>query len=238
MSSYAVLDNIAHADLKVKTQYSEKSGDNINQALVFPTEFEMLHREYPIFFRQSAEKKFYAIALLGLDANENLFLANETWNARYIPSIQAKGPFTLQQQLGDDRNSEDPLVVFDTSDPRVDDHAGENVFLPHGGYTPYFENILKSLNIMHKGAGVVDDFFDHLTSFDLIEPVKVEVNTNDNHRYIIPDLFTISRDRLANLTAEELYSLNQLNLLEHCFSVLSSLNNVAKIIEMKLLNNQ
>ncbi|WP_053981102.1 SapC family protein [Marinagarivorans algicola] len=238
MSSYAVLDNVAHAHLKVKSQYGESSGDNINQVLVFPTEFEMLHREYPILFRQSADQKYYAIALLGLDANENLFLKDNDWNARYIPSIRAKGPFALEKKFDQNKQLLDPLVVFDTADSRLDVDSGDNVFLPHGGYTPYFENILKSLNVIHKGAELVDDFFDSLVSFDLLESITIQASTDDGQRYVIPDLYTISRERLANLTADELYKLNQLNLLEHCFLVLSSLNNVSRIIEMKVLNNR
>jgi hypothetical protein len=42
--------------------------------LVFPTEFEALQREYPILFRRGRQRRLQAVALLGLDRDENLFL--------------------------------------------------------------------------------------------------------------------------------------------------------------------
>ena len=58
MARHAVLDNVAHKDLKIKTGYSAEFGDSINQLLVFPTEFVHLQREYPIFFRKEPTANF------------------------------------------------------------------------------------------------------------------------------------------------------------------------------------
>jgi hypothetical protein len=81
MTNTVLLDNVTHKDLRVRAGYSAAFGDNINLALVFPTEFVFVQREYPILFRRDAKGEFQAVALLGLDKSENLFLDGSGWNA-------------------------------------------------------------------------------------------------------------------------------------------------------------
>ncbi|MEM9572832.1 MAG: SapC family protein [Pseudomonadota bacterium] len=237
MSNYQLLDNVAHADLKVNVGFGAAFGDNINQALVFPTEFQELQREYPIFFRKSEEDKYYAIVLLGLDRDENLFLENDVWNARYIPAAQMRGPFSVALRMGDDglRENAEPLIQIDLDNPRVSKNAGEPIFLPHGGQTPYLEHVTQQLRKIHIGASIVDEFFGELDSIGLIEPITVEAKFTETEQYTVPDIYTISASRMMSLTGEELYKLNQLGLLEHCFAILASADNVSRIVDMKAL---
>lgn len=238
MPNFAVLDNIAHAELKVKIQYGEAFGDSINQALVFPTEFQVLQREYPIFFRQSDDQEYYAVVLLGLDKDENLFLDSGNWNARYVPAVQARGPFTLGIRESEDSEPVDPLVRVDLDDPRVNSDDGESVFLPHGGYSPYLDEVLKALKRIHVGTEVVGDFFSYLQKFDLIEPVTVQAQLSETIQYTVPDVFTISKTRMMALSGEELHELNGLGLLEHCFSIMASAGNFSRIVDMKAIKTK
>jgi hypothetical protein len=75
MTNAVLLDNVTHKDLRVKTGFTAEFGDSVNQVLVFPTEFAFIQREYPIFFRRNKKGEYQAVALLGLDKGENLFLS-------------------------------------------------------------------------------------------------------------------------------------------------------------------
>jgi hypothetical protein len=234
MPKYSVLDNVAHARLKVKTQFSESFGSNVNQAMVFPTEFQMLQREYPIFFRQSDDKKFYAVVLLGLAKDENLFLDADFWDARYIPAVHMSGPFALGLGSSESGTAEEPVVRVNLEDDRVSEEKGENIFLPHGGYSSYFEDMLKTLQRVYKGAQIERDFYACLESFELIEPVTVQASLGEDLQYTIPDLFTISQAKMSSLSAEDLLKLNSLGMLEHCFAIMSSAGNMAHLINQKV----
>jgi hypothetical protein len=75
MSRTVLLDNVNHKNLRVIARRAAEYGDNVNQVQTFPTEFGDVQRDYPIFFpKDSKSGEFQAIALLGLDRNENLFL--------------------------------------------------------------------------------------------------------------------------------------------------------------------
>ena len=52
MALYVMLNNVAHKEMRVITRYSAEFGDNVATAMVVPTEFVHVQREYPIFFRR------------------------------------------------------------------------------------------------------------------------------------------------------------------------------------------
>src|SRR5439155_25882085 len=85
MAKHTPLDNVEHAQLRVDERAAPESVA-VNQALVVPSEFEQLQREYPILFRRDADGEFQAVSILGLDRGENLFLSDGEWAARYIPA--------------------------------------------------------------------------------------------------------------------------------------------------------
>ena len=92
MARYELLNNVAHKDLRVLTRFGPEFGDDVGLVSAFPTEFAELQREYPIFFRRDpGEGGWQAVALLGFDARENLFLQGQHWNASYLPGLIAKG---------------------------------------------------------------------------------------------------------------------------------------------------
>jgi len=237
MPTFDVLDNVTHANLKVKFKFGEEFRNNVNHSPVFPTEFQALQREYPIYFRQTEDKKYYAVVLLGLDKDENLFLNDDQWQARYIPALQMRGPFVLElrEQDANSPESGDPLVRIDIDDSRVNEEEGESLFLPQGGHTPFFQDMLQALRRVHVGAQVSDSFFSYLDQFGLIEPITVQANYGDTLQYTIPDMFTISQERMAALSGDDLQKLNELGLLEHCYSVIFSGANMSRLVDMKML---
>ncbi len=235
MSNFVLLDNVEHKDLRVNIEHSEALGDNINQALVFPTEFMELQREYPILFRKSPEGEYFAVVLLGLDKDDNLFLTPEGWNARYVPAIQERGPFsiTLRESEVDGEKQVEPLINVDLDHPRISKDNGESVFLSQGGHSPYLNQVSQVLNRIHVGANAAPAFFSELEALQLIEPISIEVKLSETTQYTVPDVYTISRERLYQLNGEQLEKLNSLGLLEHCFAITASAGNISRLIELK-----
>jgi hypothetical protein len=235
MTKPVLLNNIDHASLRVITGHSVAFGDNINQALIFPTEFAEIQREYPIFFRKDPNGAFQSVALLGLDKDENLFLDEQGWRARYVPAVQERGPFLIgfQEQAGDGEMRREPMIHVDLDHPRISESEGEPVFLPQGGNSPYLERIARVLRILHQGVALSAPMFAAFEAVGLIEPVEVEIKLNDREGYRLPGHYTIGEDRLAELDGARLEQLNKAGFLHAAFSVVSSLGNVARLIDLK-----
>jgi len=241
MTRHVMLNNIAHKDLRIVTRHGAEYGDNVGTVVIVPTEFADVQREYPIFFRKDAATgEFSSFALLGFSKDENLFLEDGLWKAAYVPGILARGPFLIgfqERREGGDVQRE-AVIHLDMDDPRISSTEGEAVFLPQGGNSRYLDRIVGILNGIRTGLEVSKAMFAAFTAADLIEPVKIEVKFNAEEQYELLGMHTISQKKLAELDAETLHKLNRSGFLQGAFLVISSLNNVQRLIEMKSQRRQ
>jgi len=230
MSQIALLDNVEHHDLRLAT--GPTASDNVNLALVVPAEFVEVQREYPILFSRNDAGGFQAFALLGLDKDENLFLDGRSWNARYIPAIQTRGPFSLS--LRDTGTGEpEPMIMIDTADPRISRTEGDPLFLAHGGNAPALERAVQALRTLHIGLSASDAMFVAFHDAGLLAPVNIEIKIDESTTYTLPDFFSISQDALARLDAANLENLNRFGFLALAFCVIHSTGNMRRLIDMK-----
>jgi len=235
MTNNVLLDNATHKDLRVRTGYSTEFGDNLNNVLVFPTEFAYVQREYPILFRKDPNGDLQAVALLGLDKDENLFLDNGNWNARYVPAVQQRGPFLIGFHAKDIDGQivREPMINVDLDNPRISQTEGEPVFLPHGGNSPYLDHANRMLQIILQGTDHAKPMFAAFEEAGLIEEMEVNIQLDENVAYKLPDFLTISQDRLAELDGAALERLNKLGYLHLAMLVVTSLGNVSALVDMK-----
>lgn len=231
MPRIVLLNNVDHHDLRLTPRHGAEYGDCVNQMLVFPTEFEEVQREYPIFFLKGADGGFQAVALLGLDRDENLFLDGAAWKARYVPAVQARGPFSIALQQGEDRP--EPMIHVDLDDPRLSTTEGLPLFLPQGGQSPLLEHVSALLRSIYVGVEMGAAMFPLFAELGLIEPVAVQIMLSEVDRYDLPDYHAISEERLAALDGAALERLNRAGFLRPAFLAAASLANVRRLIDLK-----
>jgi hypothetical protein len=231
-----MLNNIAHKDLRVINRYGAEFGDNVGTVLTFPTEYEDIQREYPIFFRKDATSgEYHSIALLGFDKAENLFLDDGRWSASYVPGAILRGPFLIgfQQQEINGELRKEAMIHVDLDHPRVSRTEGERVFLDQGGNSPYLNHIASVLRGIHDGIEVSKATFAAFSELDLIEPVKLEIKVTAEEGYNVVGLHTINRQKLASLDGASLEKLNRAGFLYGAFLVISSMSNVKRLMAIK-----
>lgn len=236
MTRTALLNNVEHKDLRVIARHGAAFGDNINQVAVVPTEFEAVQREYPILLTRVPDGGGYqAVALLGLDRDENLFLDAQGWQARYVPAIQLRGPFLIgfQQQGAGRETRRDSVIHVQLDHPRISRVEGEPLFLPQGGNSPYLDHIVRVMRLMHQGIEVSGAMYAAFTELDLIEPLKLQINLSDREQYALEDYYTIGEERLARLRGAGLERLHASGYLRAAYGLIASLQNVSRLIELK-----
>jgi hypothetical protein len=235
VSRTVLLDNIAHQDLRVRTGYSAEFGDKVNSALIFPTEFTYAQREYPILFRRDSGGRLQAVALLGLDRDENLFLDDTGWNARYIPATHQRGPFLIGFRNRDVEGDvvREPVIHVDLDHPRISQAEGEPVFLRHGGNSPFLEHANRMLQIIYTGTAAVGPMYAAWEESGLLEAAQIQIQLDDRTQYSLPGFLTISQDRLSALDGAQLERLHRAGYLHPAMLVLSSLGNIPWLIELK-----
>lgn len=230
-----LLNNIDHAEMRVSPRAGAEFGDAINQALVFPTEFEELQREFPIVFRRR-EAGIQAYALLGLDKHENLFLSGDRWDSRYVPANNRRGPFSIgvpRASIGEAAG--EPMIHVEVDDPRVGIGEGEGLplFLPHGGNAPYLDHIAGVLRLAYTGSEGAPGVYGGFEEAGLFVPVTLSIDVSDELRYTVPDVLVIDREALAALNGEPLERLHGAGLVPLAVLAAASLGNVQQLIDRK-----
>ncbi|TQV70979.1 SapC family protein [Aliikangiella marina] len=236
MANIEVLNNVTHKNLRVVTHQSKVLGDDVGSALTFPTEYGSVMLEYPIFFRKDPDTgEFCSILLLGLREDENLFLDNQRWKGNYIPLAFARGPFVIsyQDQRPIGKSKQEPIISIDTSSPKISELEGESLFDSDGQATQFTQKINRYLLAIHKGIEFSKAMFESFNRFGLIEPVNLDIQLDSGQAIKIPGNYTIHEDRLLNLKGDALEELNKNGYLQAAYSVVASLGNMRKLIEMK-----
>ena len=236
MTNTVLLNNVSHMDLRVITQHSAEYGDNVGTVQVFPSEFEALQKEYPIFFRKDADSgQLQTIAMLGLKQDENLFLDKNNWNANYLPSVISRGPFLIgfQDQSADGGDEKTLVVHVDMDNSRISKTEGETVFTEFGGQTPYLNNINAILMNMYDGVQISKTLYAAFTALDLIEPVNLDIELVNGERHRLHGNYTVSEKKLMALDGDALSKLNAAGLLKFAFLMMTSMSNVKKLVDMK-----
>lgn len=236
MTNYVLLNNVDHKDLKVITKRSAQYGDNVQCAITFFWEFRSIQAHYPIFFSKGpGNDEYTAVAMFGFEDKENLFLGEAGWDAHYIPLSVKREPFLIGFQQSTDPSSGDkePVIHVNMGSPRISESEGEDVFLAHGGISPYLEQINSILNTINEGHPVHQLFIRELVEHDLLEPFAIDIQLNDGSQNRLMGFHTINEDVLFELDGDVLASLNEKGFLLPIYMAVASLSNVRDLIERK-----
>lgn len=227
-----LLNNVDHADLRVAIRAGAEFGDCVNQLPIFPSEFEEVQRVFPIVFRPEGNV-LQAYALLGLDRDENLFLDGTRWTSAYVPAFQRRGPFSIALSQSE-HDPVEPMVHIDLDDPRVGAPDGLPVFREHGGNAPLLNHVTDVLRTIYEGMETAPSIYTAWREAGLMQSITLQISLDDGTTYDLPDLFTIDRKALADLSGEMLERLHRAGLLEGAILAASSLGNVQRLVELKV----
>lgn len=233
MPNFALLNNVAHKNMRVIRENSLQYGDSDMSVVTFPQEFRAIQNEYPIFFQKNNETgKFIPIALTGLRQNENLFLSDKGWDAQYIPASIKRRPFLIGVQPPKPGEGEQAsrMVYVDMDSPRISETQGEPVFLPHGGYSPYLESMVDLLEYIQYGTDLNEQFIQALLANELLEIVTLEITLKNGEQNNLAGMYTINEEKLAALSGVAIAELHNKGFVEYIYMVLASHSNMIKLI--------
>jgi hypothetical protein len=234
MPNALLLNNVDHKDLRVITRHGARYGDNVMFATTFPGEFRHVQACYPIVFRKTHDgPAFEALALFGLEDGENLFLDADGWDAQYVPLAIKRQPFLIGvagEELTVHVYLESPRISVGQGEPEI---TSEAVFLPHGGPTPFLENMNSTLLALHQGLQSMAAFVAALAELDLLEAFVFDAEFNDASHNRLEGFYTINEDRLGALGGDALAALNRAGYLSAIYMVTASLSNFRNLIDRK-----
>ena len=231
MSRPTLLDNVTHRDLRVRSERSAALGDARHYALALPAEFRHLQAHFPIVFQHvEGDVGFQPIVLFGLQEGQNLFLTDTGWDATAVPMAMQREPFLIG------RASDDTLQLhIDMNSPRIvrpdEGEVGTALFMPHGGFSEYLEQVVRLMESLHEQAQNLPAFIEALTRHQLLEPFVLDMETPGGQQARLTGLFTINEERLASLPGSALEVLSQDGHLMPIFLQIASLSQLPMLAE-------
>lgn len=229
MTTVARLDNVQHAALKLRRGHGARFGEAVNQVAVFASEFAQVQREYPILFTRLPEGALQAVAILGFDRDENLFLAGDRWDAAYVPALLRHRPFTIGAIDGEG------VVCVDLADPRVapEGEDGDAIFKPHGGNAPMLERALDALRTLQAGAAMAPAMTAVFDELALVEPVTLQVSFDEHTGVDFDGYLAVVPEKIASLDGAALDTLNKAGLLDVAVFAAASIGTMPRLIARK-----
>jgi hypothetical protein len=235
MTRHAILTSDEHRDLRVRVEPSAELGDAVMSAFTVPLEFRRIQHEFPILFRRDDRGDFSALALLGFETGENLFLVGDRWDAGYKPLSLAIQPFLVGRSADASGSAE---VHIDLDHPRIARNGeGMLLFEQAGQPTPYLERISAMLDELDVGYRASKAFFAALNRYDLLEPFALDVELRDGSKHRMVGYHLINEEKLREFEPGAVAELHSEGHLMPIFMALASLSNLGSLIERKNRRN-
>jgi len=228
------LDNQVHRDVRIAATRPTRENAEVNAVSVIPREFPRLLAHYPIFYTKNTETgRFELSALLGFQAQENLFFVEGRWDAAYVPLQIQRLPFSLIARRSNESEGKPTLDVALDLSQTVQSHEGERLFLDDGQPTKFLQNITSMLSALVSGTTEAYAFTGRLAELNLIEPVQIDIEFVNGSETKLQGLYWIAAAALKALPATQLAELRDREFLEWMYFQMASIAHVSALVARK-----
>lgn len=216
-----------HARLSVKTGDDYGFARNINSVPVMAAEFPHATQDYSIVFTGD-ESSVMPVVILGFRQEENLYLNDEgKWISRYIPAFIRRYPFVFSSS---DKGSSFTLCIDTEFSGCNEDDRGERLFDADGNQTQYLKNVLEFLKEYQVHYQRTEAFSKKLKQLDLLEPMTAQFTLPSGDTGNLTGFMAVNREKLKQLTGEQLLQLAKTDELELIYLHIQSLQNFNRML--------
>ena len=221
-----LLDRDTHRRRKVRPAAGFAFARKANSLYLAGVEFNEACKEYAIVFTRAANGTTVPVAMLGLRAQENLFVNSDGgWDATYIPAFVRRYPFVLADLPG----RTDMAVCVDEAFEGLNEQEGEPLFDAQGRNTAFLQNALEFLNRYQAEYLRTEAFCQRLEQAGLLMEMNARVDLVDGRNFTVNGLLIVDEKKLLALAdgaALTLFRSGELHLIS---MHLVSLSNMQKL---------
>lgn len=211
-----------HTGWSVKTGADFVFAKHVNSVPLVAVEFPNAAVEYPIVFAGDNEAMM-PVVLLAMRDKENLYLDESNhWDAKYIPAFIRRYPFVFSKSTD---GATFTLCIDEDFAGCNQDNRGERLFDSEGERTQYLENMLRFVNEYQGQFMRTQVFCKKLQELDLLEPMQAQFTLTSGQRLRMAGFSTVNRERLKQLTDEQVAGLFKTDELELIYLHLHSMRN-------------
>ncbi len=205
--------------------------EHISQEHMLPVvvhEFVAAGGEFPVaFVKNSQNETFQPVAILGLEAKQNLFIKEGKWQPLYVPRAIRNYPLVLVQEAPD---SERLLVALDESSSRVTEGDGQPLFNEDGTESEFLASRKQQMVEFLDLGQFTRNFTAKLQELDLLSQQTLTITINNEPR-TINGLYVVDEKKLNELSDEVFLELRKTGFLTGIYAHLMSLQQTQKLVQ-------
>lgn len=196
-------------------------------------EFARAVHDYPIaFISGDGGHSFVAMAVLGLEAQQNLFVAgDDTWDAGvYLPAYVRRYPFCMTRVTVDGKEQSERIACVEK---RAVNAKGEALYDSKGEPLPVWDHLRKLLFEFEADLGRTEDLCRKLHELHLLETFTAQIAPQNEPPIALTGMYRISEEKLHALPAGTLQELARNGMLSRIYAHLLSLDNFQRLLDRR-----
>lgn len=196
-------------------------------------EFAPAVHDYPIaFISGDAGNSFVAMAILGLEAQQNLFVAgDDTWDTgAYLPAYVRRYPFCMTRVTVDGHEQSERIACVEK---RAVNARGEALYDGKGEPLPAWNHLRKLLFEFEADLARSEELCRKLHELHLLETFTAQVAPQGEPPIALTGMHRISETKLQALPAGTLQELARNGMLSRIYAHLLSLDNFQRLLDRR-----
>ena len=194
-------------------------------------EFAQASASFPIVLVKNPDSERYrSVAMLGLEAGENLFYQEGKWTAISIPQSISMVPFSL----GLDPEKENTLIAcVDLGSNFVGEDKDLSLFEDDGKESEVLLNVQQALGRLYDNERMTEKFFKELQENDLLQELELNVALSTGENKKLVGIFTINEDKVKELPDDKVLDFHKRGLFVPIYSMLGSLGQMNRLAQLR-----
>jgi len=197
------------------------------------TEFSIISRDYPIVFTAGpGAENFAPVAVLGIAAGENLFIADGAWAKNsYVPAYARRFPFCMAKVTLNQVEQQNRLICVEKS--HLDEAAGEPMFDAKGEPLQKWKDIERMLSEYEVDLERSREMCSILADYGLLEPFTAQAKLDAGGQMHLTGMHRVAEARLEHLNASQLKNLVKKGAMGRIYAHLLSLENFGRLLDRR-----
>jgi len=231
MTNIVAIKKEQHQNIKVANQRDLSHLANQHIVPINAREFAQASTSYPVVIVKDPDSPRYrSVVMLGLEAGENLYYADNKWNAIYVPQSASMVPFVL----GLDPEKEKTLTAcLDLDSPFVGEDKDNALFDAEGNDTEYFKSIQESLGRLYDNEVANENFIKELNDNDLLMELELQISFSNNESKKLVGLYGINEEKLQNLSDDKVLDFHKRGIFIPIHAMLGSVGQVNRLAQLR-----
>ncbi|SDN17563.1 SapC family protein [Vreelandella arcis] len=218
-----------HGELYLKAGKDFVFAKEVNSVPLMAAEFPAAASDLPIVFTDT-DDGVLPVAVLGIERDVNLMVDDDNrWQGEYVPAFFRRYPFVFA-------SSEDgktfTLCIDEDYEGINSEGRGERLFDADGEQTQYLSRVLSFLQDYQAHFQRTRTFCRRLVELDLLEAVEAQVRLPEGGRRTLTGFKSINRQKLKELSADQLQELMGNDELELMHIHLQSMRNFNRLARL------